>query len=147
MSSNHRRTPPTPDSSRSGASEQRNSCRYPPKPAAAWLGWWKEQEFRQVAAEIKDISLRGCRLHVEELPPLDQPVWFTPSVVSETPWIESKVIAATKLSKGPRLVRIAFQRVFPYDLFKYVVYGPALFVDGLPRLWEAEGLLDEDDWV
>ena len=46
---------------------------------------------------------------------------------------------------GPREVRIAFRKVFPYEIFKAVVYGPDTFQNAPQPTWVPEDA-DERDW-
>jgi hypothetical protein len=112
----------------------------------AWLGWWEGQAFQSTAAKVVDISLRGALLNVDAFPPREQPVYFCPpGVSSQEEWIEVKVIDSKKRLFGPREVRIVFRKVFPYEIFKNMVYGP----DSLPKV-ETQAWLPEDaderDW-
>jgi hypothetical protein len=99
----------------------------------AWLGWWENEQFQSTPGEVLDFSLRGCRMTVEQLPPTKDPVWFCASdsgsglnaIPTPSDWIEAKLIGSSKRLFGPRVVRIAFRRSFPYEVFKAIVYGSA----------------------
>jgi hypothetical protein len=112
----------------------------------AWIGWWKGDAFQSRAAKILDISLRGALLTVETFPPKGYPVLFCPAgVAAGEEWIEVKVIATKKKLFGPREIRVAFRKAFPYEVFKAVVYGPDAYTTVKPPPWvpmEAE----ERDW-
>jgi hypothetical protein len=112
------------DSSVSGVDDRRGVCRYSVVQTQAWLGWWEGQEFRSTGARIVDISLRGCMMTVDQLPPKDQPVWFCPPGTTPSEWIEAKLIESKRRLFGPRVVRIAFREPFGYETFKQLVYGP-----------------------
>jgi hypothetical protein len=103
--------------------ERRRVCRYSAVQTAAWLGWWEGQEFKSTSARLVDISLRGCMMTVELLPPQGQPVWFCPPGATPTEWIEATLIESKRRFLGPRVVRIAFSNPFPYETFKDLVYG------------------------
>ena len=108
----------------SDVDDRRSICRYTAVETRAWLGWWEEQEFRSTDARIVDISLRGCMMTVDRLPPKDQPVWFCPPGTSPVEWIEARLIESKRRLFGPRVVRIEFHKPFAYDVFKHLVYGP-----------------------
>ena len=130
-----------------GTSERRSVCRYSVVQGNAWLGWWEGQAYQSTAARIIDISLRGALLVVDSLPPKDQPVYFCPpGVTPNDEWIEVKVIAARKKMFGPREVRITFRKVFPYEIFKAVVYGPDAIKSVEPPTWLPEDAVDRDWW-
>ncbi len=129
-----------------GTTERRSVYRYSVVQENAWLGWWEGTAYRSTAAKIIDISLRGAMLTVESFPPKDQPVWFCPPGVSTNDeWIEVKVIGSKKKLFGPREVRVAFRKVFPYEIFKAVVYGPDSYTAAPQTTWFPENP-DERDW-
>ncbi len=130
-----------------GTRERRSVCRYSVVQDTAWLGWWEGQAYQSTAARIIDISLRGALLNVDNLPPLEQPVYFCPPGVTPTDeWIEVKVISARKKMFGPREVRITFRKVFPYEIFKAVVYGPDAMKSVESPIWLPEDAADRDWW-
>jgi hypothetical protein len=139
----HKETPVPP----AGIQERRSVCRYAVVQDAAWLGWWEGQAFQNTTAKIIDISLRGALLTVETFPPKDRVLWFCPPGTSANEeWIEVKLIGSKKKLFGPREVRIAFRKVFPYEIFKAVVYGQeALQHTSLPK-WLHEETDDRDWW-
>jgi hypothetical protein len=129
-----------------GTQERRSVCRYSVVQDNAWLGWWEGQAYQSTASKILDISLRGALLSVERFPPKDQAVWFRPPGVSaEDEWIEVKLVGTKKRLFGSREARIAFRKVFPYEVFKAVVYGPDAFRSVQPPAWIPEEA-DERDW-
>ena len=106
-----------------GIQERRTVCRYAVVQSNGWLGWWVGQEFLSTPAEILDISLRGAMLIVESFP-TGLVLWFCPpGMPADDEWMEVKLIATKKRLFGPREVRIAFRKVFPYEVFKALVYG------------------------
>jgi hypothetical protein len=111
-------------SSTTNAEDRRGICRYSVVEAHAWLGWWEKDEFHSTNARLVDISLRGCMMTVDLLPPQDRSVWFCPPGTAPSEWIEARLIEARRRLFGPRVVRIAFCKPFSYDTFKHVVYGP-----------------------
>jgi hypothetical protein len=129
-----------------GTKERRSVCRYSVVLDSAWLGWWKGQAFENTRAKIIDISLRGAKLTVDNFPPREQPVWFCPpGITAQDEWIEVKVIDTRKRLFGPREVRVAFRKAFPYEIFRNVVYGPDAYQPAEQPGWlpvEA----DERDW-
>ena len=128
-------------------SDRRTVCRYSVVQADAWLGWWEGQAFQSTAAKIVDISLRGARLHVDAFPPNDLPAWFCPPGVStKDEWIETKLVGMRKKLFGPREVRLAFRKVFPYEVFKAVVYGPDACKAVETAVWVSESVEERDWW-
>jgi hypothetical protein len=112
----------------------------------AWLGWWEGQTFQNTAAKIIDISLRGALLNVDAFPPKDQPGWLCPPGMSANDeWSEVKLIDSRKKLFGPRELRVAFRKVFPYEIFKAVVYGPDSFKTAEQPAWLPLDA-DERDW-
>lgn len=129
-----------------GTQERRSVYRYSVVQESAWLGWWEGQAYQSTAAKIIDISLRGAMLTVEAFPPKDQPVFFCPPGVAATDeWIEVKLVGTKKKLFGPREVRIAFRKVFPYEIFKAVVYGPDACQPTVNPTWVPDDA-DERDW-
>lgn len=104
--------------------DRRSVCRYPVVQTKGWLGWWEGPTFRSTDARLVDISLRGCMMTVDRLPPEGQPVWFCPPGTNPSEWIEANLIEAHRRLLGPRVVRVAFLQPFPYETFKNLVYGP-----------------------
>jgi hypothetical protein len=108
----------------SSVADRRCAYRYEAVATKAWLGWWEAEHFRSTNAHLVDISLRGCMMTVDQLPPPDQPVWFCPPGTCPSEWIEARLIESKRRLFGPRVVRIAFLKPFPYETFKHLVYGP-----------------------
>ena len=130
-----------------GTQERRSVYRYAVVQDNAWLGWWEGQAYQSTAAKIVDISLRGAMLTVETFPPKEQPVWFCPPGVSTNDeWIEVKMIGQKKKIFGPREVRIAFRKAFPYEIFKAVVYGPDSFQNAPQATWVPDDTEERDWW-
>jgi hypothetical protein len=142
----HRRSGRVQDASPpAGVGERRASCRYSVDDARAWIGWWEGAQFRHVAADIEDVSLRGARLSVERFPPRGQPVWFQPPGGAPDEWLEVRVIEAKKRLFGPRQLLIAFRKTFPYEMFKAVVYGREALGGAPPKDRAPEGQAWEHD--
>lgn len=132
-----------------GTDERRTVCRYSVVLSDSWLGWWEGQDFRTTPAKIVDISLRGAFLTVDTFPPKQlQSVWFCPpGVANQEEWVEAKTISFKKRLFGAREVRVSFRKVFPYDQFKTVVYGPGSF-HPTPKAaeWVSNESEDRDWW-
>ncbi len=107
----------------SSREERRRACRYTVVNDQAWLGWWAGQAFVNTPARILDISLCGARMTVETVPPSDLDVWFCPNGVNPPEWREAKQVPAKKRIFESREVRITFRKIFPYEMFKALVYG------------------------
>jgi hypothetical protein len=118
--------------SASHADDRRGSCRYAVVQSRAWLGWWEGEEFRSTNARLVDLSLRGCMMTVDQLPPGGQSVWFCPPGTTPSDWIEAKLVESKRRLFGPRVVRIAFRNPFPYETFKNLVYGPEAVGGNVP---------------
>jgi hypothetical protein len=130
-----------------GKPERRRVCRYAVVQDKAWLGWWEGESFQSTAATIVDISLRGAYLTVDRHPPKDQPIWFCPpGITTNDQWLETRMIDARKKFLGPREVRLSFRLLFPYEIFKAVVYGPDSFTTPRPAVLTAEDSEDRDWW-
>jgi hypothetical protein len=131
-----------------GTQERRSVYRYSVVQDNAWLGWWEGRAFQSTAAKIVDLSLRGALFTVDAFPPKDQPVWMCPpGIASNEEWIEVKVIGAKKRLFGPREVRVTFRKVFPYEIFKAVVYGPDILnAPVLQPPWMPEEAEERDWW-
>jgi hypothetical protein len=121
--------------------DRRKVCRYAALATRAWLGWWEDTEFRSTDAQLIDISLRGCMMTVDRLPPPDQTVWFCPPRTTPSEWIEAKLIESKRRLLGPRVVRIEFLSPFPYETFKHLVYGPDALGQKTPA---AEGVPESE---
>jgi hypothetical protein len=147
MSSSRRSKTPSISAPPAGTRERRTVCRYTVVLDKAWLGWWEGQTFQSTPAKIIDISLRGALLIVESFPPKGRSVWFCPPVVTtREQWIEVKLVDMKKRLFGPREVRIAARKVFRYEIFKTVVFGPDAFVDLVPPAWLPEDAEERDWW-
>ena len=117
-SSKHAGVPPP------GSKDRRSICRYSVVIDDAWLGWWEGPTFQNTPAKIIDISLRGALVTVQRFPPKDRTIWLCPpGITSSDDWIEVKPVGMRKKLFGPREVRMVFRRLFPYEVFKTVVYG------------------------
>lgn len=131
----------------SGTGERRSVCRYSVVQENAWIGWWEGQTYQTAAAKIIDISLRGALLHVDTLPPKDLPIWFCPpGITANDEWIEVKTINLRKRLFGAREIRVAFRKVFPYEIFKAVVYGMDSLQDFKSPAWQPEDAAERDWW-
>jgi hypothetical protein len=106
------------------ADDRRSVCRYASIESRAWLGWWLGEQFHNTDARVVDISLRGCMMTVDRLPPEGETVWFCPPGTTPSEWIEAKLVESRRRLLGPRVVRIEFRNPFPYETFKRLVYGP-----------------------
>lgn len=130
-----------------GCAERRSVCRYSVVLEGAWLGWWEGEAFQSTSARIVDLSLRGARLVVESFPPRDRSVWFSPTGIgTQDEWIEAKLLDAKKRLFGPREVRVVFRKLFPYEIFKNVVYGPDSFSTPPPPKWLPMDAEERDWW-
>src|SRR5438067_7945485 len=85
-----------PEVSVSRGDDRRGVCRYSVVQTEAWLGWWEGQIFRSTSAHVVDISLRGCMMTVDKLPPKDHSVWFCPPGTTPSEWIEATLIESKR---------------------------------------------------
>src|SRR3954451_23869475 len=95
-----RMAPGTPVSS---GDDRRSVRRYTVVQARAWLGWWEGEDFRSTNAQLTDISLRGCMMTVDQLPPAGQPVWFCPPGTTPSDWIEAELIESKRRLQKPSI--------------------------------------------
>jgi hypothetical protein len=147
MNPNRRLSQATPNTRPSDAAERRSVCRYSVVLDSSWLGWWVGEAFQSTPAKIIDISLRGALLNVDTFPPKDKPGWFcAPGVTNQEEWIEVKLVGSRKRLFGPREVRVAFRKLFPYEIFKTVVYGPDAFPNLDAPAWLPENAAERDWW-
>jgi len=131
----------TPGNQAMNAADRRSVCRYGVIETEAWLGWWEGQTFRSTSARVVDISLRGCMMTVDQLPPKDLPVWFCPPGTTPSEWIEASLIESKRRFLGPRVVRVSFRNPFPYETFKNLVYG----ADAISRSTPASNWVPEPE--
>ena len=130
-----------------GGAERRTVCRYAVVQDRAWVGWWEGAKFESTAARILDISLRGAFLNVDRFPPLEVSTWFCPpGVDAKDDWLEMKVLEVRKRIFGKREARVIFRNIFPYEIFKAVVYGPDAFRSREQPNWRNDDTAENHGW-
>lgn len=97
--------------------ERRNAVRYPAVANRARLGWWTGDVCSEIPAQVRNISLHGASLRVEERPPLDQALWLRVEAPSEINWIPVTVVRVAEAGE----VAVMFPGQCPHELFKALV--------------------------
>lgn len=104
-------------------SERRDSVRHAVCDNRALVGWMAGEQLIETPARIKDISLRGARLELDQMPPshitkvmmrLDQP--------TDCDWMDS-VVAWCRMKSRDRghEVGLTFENFLSYDVFSKLV--------------------------
>ena len=91
------------------------------------LGWWERQQFRTVAARLRDLSVSGALIELEEGAafPAGVKTWICLAGQSPPNWVqaESKTVEDCKDIPGTsRVLRLKFLDTFPYESFKTAVW-------------------------
>ena len=117
------------------AGDRRRVCRYSAVLQKAFLGWWHESSFTNVPGRLVDLSVSGCRLELDRLPPLApaQAVWVHLHKESQIEWIEGQIIAIRKPLLRKCEVRVSFVETLSYEPFKKVIYGPGYLQDHVKK--------------
>jgi len=97
--------------------ERRHAVRYPAVANRARLGWWTGDVCSEIPAQIRNISLHGASIGVEDRPPLDQALWLRLEAPAETDWIPVSVVRVSEAGE----VAVMFPGQCPHDLFKAMV--------------------------
>ncbi len=91
------------------------------------LGWWERQQFRTIAARLRDLSVSGALIELEEgaACPAGVKTWICLAGQSPPNWVqaESKTVEDCKDIPGTsRVLRLKFLETFPYESFKTAVW-------------------------
>jgi hypothetical protein len=103
---------------------RRKSPRYSAVSDRLWLGWWAEDEFMLVEAQLININEGGVLVSVTPSPAPGQHVWMrlTGSVTQES--LEAAVLESKwGMLKRRFFVRLAFHQSCPAEFLETAVYG------------------------
>ncbi|MGC8641754.1 MAG: PilZ domain-containing protein [Isosphaeraceae bacterium] len=105
--------------------DRRTTCRYEPraKSAVLTLGW--DNSEGELTVDLKCISLQGCMVRSRAGLPLNRgdPIWLRASDMTDSDWIEGKVVAVHKPFLRGQQIRIHFASSLSFEVFKTLVYG------------------------
>ena len=111
--------------------DRRNAHRYALARDKIRLGWWQGQHFRTISARLRNLSLSGALVQLEEgaVGPAGVKAWICLADQSTTHWVQAEVVeVCPELPETPCMVRLKFLDAFPYESFKTAVWD-----DGLAR--------------
>lgn len=101
---------------------RRNSGRYPAVENTAALGWWLGDSFREVQGRFLDMNHLGTQLEIDgTLPPYIEQLWVRLITPRRTIWISVREARREMLPDCRMILGLRFERMFEYDLFKYVL--------------------------
>jgi len=111
--------------------DRRNAYRYALARDNIRLGWWHGQQFRTISARLRNLSLSGALVQLEEgaVGPAGVEAWICLVDQSAKHWVQAEVVVVCpELPETPCVVRLKFLDAFPYESFKTAVWD-----DGLAR--------------
>ncbi len=105
--------------------DRRGAHRYPTAEAALRLGWWEGKTFRTVPGMLRNLSISGAFLQLEDdsPPPPSRKVWLSLGSGESLPWVQAEVLDGGESAEGPARLRLRFAEPFPYEAFKTAVWG------------------------
>lgn len=103
--------------------ERRGAARYNPACELAHLGWWEGQQFHELTARLRNISVAGAMVAVGRNPPTSGGVWICLVGQDISAWVQANIAGVMSGDEGTHLVRLAFLDVCPYGVFKSVAWG------------------------
>ena len=115
--------------------DRRNAHRYAPARDKIRLGWWQGQHFPTISARLRNLSVFGALVQLEEgaVGPAGVKAWICLADQSATHWVQAEVVGVCpELPETPCVVRLKFLDAFPYESFKTAVWD-----DGLARGYPA----------
>lgn len=77
--------------------------------------------FQKVGALVIDLSQSGIRLILDQPPPPDRKIWLGNSHMQLVDWSEVRLKSVSEHQPGRFMVRLAFVKACPYDVFKCAV--------------------------
>ena len=110
---------------------RRNAHRYGLARDGIRLGWWQGQHFRTIPARLRNLSLSGALVQLEEdaVGPAGVKAWICLADQSATQWVQAEVVeVCPELLETPCVMRLRFLDAFPYESFKTAVWD-----DGFTR--------------
>ena len=103
---------------------RRGSTRYTAVKDCLWLGWWAEDDFVLVNAQLVNISEGGVLIYMERAPVQGQLVWMRLEGTSTPRSLAAKVLDSRWVTLRRRwVVRLAFQQSCPSDFYETAVFG------------------------
>ncbi len=111
--------------------DRRNAHRYALARDKIRLGWWQGQHFPTIFARLRNLSVSGALVQLEEgaVGPAGVKAWICLADQSATHWVQAEVVGVCpELPETPCVVRLKFLDAFPYESFKTAVWD-----DGLAR--------------
>jgi hypothetical protein len=111
--------------------DRRNAHRYALARDKIRLGWWQGQHFPTISARLRNLSVSGALVQLEEgaVGPAGVKAWICLADQSATHWVQAEVVGVSpELPETPCVVRLKFLDAFPYESFKTAVWD-----DGLAR--------------
>jgi hypothetical protein len=105
--------------------DRRNAHRYAPARDSIRLGWWQGQHFRTISARLRDLSLVGALVQLEEgaVGPAGVKAWICLADQSATRWVQAEIVeVCPELLETPGVIRLRFLDGFPYESFKTAVW-------------------------
>jgi len=111
--------------------DRRNAHRYALARDKIRLGWWQGQHFPTISARLRNLSVSGALVQLEEgaVGPAGVKAWICLADQSATHWVQAEVVGVCpEPPETPCVVRLKFLDAFPYESFKTAVWD-----DGLAR--------------
>jgi hypothetical protein len=111
--------------------DRRNAHRYALAGDKIRLGWWQGQHFPTISAQLRNLSVSGALVQLEEgaVGPAGVKAWICLADQSATHWVQAEVVGVCpEPPETPCVVRLKFLDAFPYESFKMAVWD-----DGLAR--------------
>jgi len=118
--------PPKPPEAQASANpkNRRQSTRYSAVNDRLWLGWWADEEFNLVDAQLVNISEGGVLIHAERAPEAGQVVWMRLEGTSTPESLAAIVLESRWVTLRRRwVVRLEFQQACPPDFYTTAVFG------------------------
>jgi hypothetical protein len=107
--------------------DSRNAHRYSLSRVKIQVGWWERHQFRTISARLRDLSLSGALIELEEgaACPSGVKTWICLADQSPARWVqaERKDVDLDSAPPGtPSMLRLKFVDAFPYESFKTAVW-------------------------
>ncbi|AGA26156.1 PilZ domain-containing protein [Singulisphaera acidiphila] len=110
--------------SRASLRERRESPRYTAVKEDLWLGWWAEEEFIIVDAELVNISERGVQISSATAPVQGQVVWMRLGGTSTQSSLSALVLESRWVALRRRyVIRLEFRELCRSDFYNTAVFG------------------------
>ena len=109
--------------------DRRNAHRYALARDKIRFGWWQGQHFPTISARLRNLSVSGALVQLEEgaVGPAGVKAWICLADQSTTHWVQAEVVeVCPELPETPCMVRLKFLDAFPYESFKTAVWDDEL---------------------